>query len=611
MTRRNAWFPVLLLGTLLVLLGPVLVACGGGGEGPPPDPPPIEPPEPPPPEPPPPEPPPPEPPPVWPPLDPLAATRLATEGRFATAPLCQTCHSNATSAAAMRDSANRPIAPMDLWRASVMAAAARDPYWRAAVSREVLMNPTLKSVIENECITCHSPMAHYEAEDEGGTMSMDFLDLDTDRAQIALDGVSCTFCHQIVADGLGSDENFSGNFAVNDDSEIYAGHTNPNAMPMFRASGYSPVVKTHLRGSDACASCHTLFTHSFDAAGDPTGDVLTEQSPYLEWLNSVFNNTVAVPHDDAATCQDCHASQLSEDGVAIETKIARTPSGTDYGRGAAPVRDEYNRHVFSGGNAYLAEWLRDNADELQPNASGAALDAVAAAARALLSQQTADLTVRNPSRDGDSLAFEVRVANQAGHKFPTSYPSRRAWLRVLVKNGAGTVVFSSGEHDAVGRLVDADGQVLSSEEAGGPYQPHYDEVTLPTQVQIYQPVMVDSDGVLTFGLLRAASYVKDNRLLPRGWDPNHTEATRTDPSGNALTDDDFVGGRDDVRYRVTAPAAAGPYTVEVDLFYQPISPRHAAELFTVDTQEIANFRRFYEAGNRTPEHVASVQQALP
>ena len=50
------------------------------------------------------------------------------------------------------------------------------------------------------------------------------------------------------------------------------------------------------------------------------------------------------------------------------------------------------------------------------------------------------------------------------------------------------------------------------------FEPHYTEISEPGQVQIYEPIMADSQGKVTTGLLSAVRYVKDNRILPNGFD---------------------------------------------------------------------------------------------
>ena len=78
-------------------------------------------------------------------------------------------------------------------------------------------------------------------------------------------------------------------------------------------------------------------------------------------------------------------------------------------------------------------------------------------------------------------------------------------------------------------------------------------------------------GAPTTGLLQATRYLKDNRLLPRGFD-KRTADPEIAVLGAAAADADFTGDGDRVRYRFpSAPAA----TVEVELRYQPIGYRWA------------------------------------
>ena len=66
----------------------------------------------------------------------FAAPAAVEWGHFATAEVCADCHSNHDSSDAMRDAAGRPVGPYDLWGATPMANAARNPYWWAAVAAE-------------------------------------------------------------------------------------------------------------------------------------------------------------------------------------------------------------------------------------------------------------------------------------------------------------------------------------------------------------------------------------------------------------------------------------------------------------------------------------------
>jgi hypothetical protein len=87
--------------------------------------------------------------------------------------------------------------------------------------------------------------------------------------------------------------------------------------------------------------------------------------------------------------------------------------------------------------------------------------------------------------------------------------------------------------------------------------------------------------------------VKDNRLLPAGFD-KRTAGAEIAVHGEAGGDADFSGGRDLVRYSISTAAATGPFTVDVELMYQPIAFRWAMNLKSYDAPEPRRFVGYYE-----------------
>jgi hypothetical protein len=127
---------------------------------------------------------------------------------------------------------------------------------------------------------------------------------------------------------------------------------------------------------------------------------------------------------------------------------------------------------------------------------------------------------------------------------------------------------------------------------GRRFEPHYTEITGSDQVQIYEDIMVDYAGEVTTGLLYGARYVKDNRLLPRGFDKISADSDVA-VHGVAEEDRDFVGGSDVVRYSVAVGNAQPPFRVVAELWYQPIGYRWAMNLGEYETQESAQFLEFF------------------
>jgi len=64
---------------------------------------------------------------------------------FVTSDHCLACHNG------LEGPAGQDISIGSDWRASMMANASRDPYWQAAVRREVLEHPAAAEAIQDEC----------------------------------------------------------------------------------------------------------------------------------------------------------------------------------------------------------------------------------------------------------------------------------------------------------------------------------------------------------------------------------------------------------------------------------------------------------------------------
>jgi hypothetical protein len=189
---------------------------------------------------------------------------------------------------------------------------------------------------------------------------------------------------------------------------------------------------------------------------------------------------------------------------------------------------------------------------------------------------------------GGRLEADVTVRNLSGHKLPTAYPSRRAWLRVTVHDGRGRLVFSSGDLEPTGAIAGND-----NDRDGSRFERHYREIRSTDEVQIYEAIMGTGTGQVTTGLLSAVSYLKDNRVPPRGFDPR-TAPADVAVHGDASDDADFGSGSDVVRYSIDVADAQGPFTIEAQLWYQSIAFRWAQNLRGYDAAEPQSFVAYYE-----------------
>jgi len=480
---------------------------------------------------------------------------------------CLACHNGLTSAS------GEDVSIGTAWRASMMANSSRDPYWQAAVRREMVDHPAASDHIEDECSICHMPMATTLARAAGGTGEI-FAHLPvrsgtTEQDRLAADGVSCTLCHQIGPNRLGTPESFTGGFDVTPSApgervmfgpfEVDAGRT----TLMRSATGVRPGEGAHLTQSEVCATCHTLFTKALDSFGRVVGE-LPEQVPYLEWRHSAFRTE--------RSCQSCHMPIVADQAPA--SSVLGQPR-------------QIARHGFIGGNFLMLRMLNRYRAELGVEALPAELEAAARATIGQLQSTTASVGVTNVVRDEGTLRFDVTVENLTGHKFPTGYPSRRAWLHVTVRGES--IVFESG-------AVRPDGSIQGNDHDADAtrFEPHYEEIREASEVQVYEAVMTDAGGKVTTGLLSGMAFVKDNRLLPRGFDKaSATPAIAV--RGAAAGDADFRAGGDRVRYVVNLEGRQGPLTVDAELRFQPISFRWAANLRRYEAAETRRFVSYYDS----------------
>jgi hypothetical protein len=118
--------------------------------------------------------------------------------------------------------------------------------------------------------------------------------------------------------------------------------------------------------------------------------------------------------------------------------------------------------------------------------------------------------------------------------------------------------------------------------------------------------MGDTDGKVTTTLIRAARYLKDNRLLPQGFD-KATVGPDIAVVGQAAQDPDFTGGGDTLRLSIDAGEGSGPYTLVVELLYQSVGYRWAENVMGVEAPENQRFAGLYSLAGNPPLTVATAE----
>ena len=311
-----------------------------------------------------------------------ALTTFLTDD-FSGSGVCAFCHSR------LVDKAGNDVSNDAQWRSTMMANAAKDPLWQAKISAEIDLVPDglgLEQVIQEKCSRCHMGMARYQQLTDGDTKK-DIYVFDTDPGitgflnqnhylhEAAMDGVSCTLCHQITAENLGMDLSYTGQYLIDTSTfsperVLFGPYVSPRLDPMQTNAGFLPTDHTadgmQLADSAHCGTCHTLYTPALDENGGYLKE-FPEQTTYLEWEHSQVDKT----------CQDCHLPD-AVGSVVISNRPRRLAA-----------RKPFGQHHYVGGNSYMVNLLKDKATELGVTADANHLDATISRTLAQLQKNTA------------------------------------------------------------------------------------------------------------------------------------------------------------------------------------------------------------------------------
>ncbi len=514
----------------------------------------------------------------------LAEDTTFTTSHFSGSGNCSMCHDG------LVDTSGDNVSIVRDWGTSMMANATKDPFWRAKVATQLERNPHLSTLINDKCSKCHAPIANYEINKvQGGEMSLfgdnGVLNPSHEFYDEAMNGVSCTVCHQIEDVNLGTPDGSSGQYSINNNKIIYGQFSDIFAQPMINNTGYMPAYSAHISDSALCASCHDLKTPYVDGVGDiipkTEAEYFPEQMPYTEWQNSEFEDAGANPQ----SCQDCHMPKTT-------SKVSSRPMWLE-------TKDGFAKHHLVGANTTMLTLLRDNAVELDVISNN--MDLSINRARNML-KSSVSVEITSVSVTNGELEAHVKLVNNSGHKTPTAYPSRRMWLHFKVTDSNNNTVFESGKINTDGSIAGADNDLDLSI-----FEPHYNLISTEDQVQIYETIMANTDGAVTFTLLRSAQYLKDNRLTPRGFDKSNVPSDVA-VKGLADMDADFNDGSDELIYRISG-LAAGVFNVSVSLNYQTISHGFLQDLYADNNQleQVLDFKRMYEAQTLKHETIDSTE----
>ena len=554
-----------------------------------------------------------------------APAKLPMPDKFLTSDICSGCHSARISnitgrnlVATDAENRNRNTSPFGEWSASLMGLAGRDPVFHAQLESEKMLRPSQVEYLDNTCYKCHGPMGLRQLaldKQQPFKHEMVFATGDNPDAKygaLARDGVSCTVCHRITAENLGTEASFTGNFSVAPGNEVFGPYDDVKPYPMKTGLALEPQKGAQIASAALCGSCHSVILPRLplgagpDAYKDPTVEKGHEQATYLEWRNSIYQNeTQPISTADVRTCQDCHMPRKYDDQT-LDSRIANIE---DFRYPAVPnraaddsitltERDGYSRHKLVGANQFTLRMFAQFSDLLGVSTynpygyNGTEIALVTAVEEGLKTAQfTAAVEVTSVTRTADKLQATVSVTNNAGHKFPSGVNFRRAFLELLVLDANGKVLWGSGRTNAAGEILDGAGKVLDTEMSRTAFQPHYDTIRQQDQVQIYEERNSNEQHELTTSFLGLFNDLKDNRLLPKGWRLDYPNSLFMQPVG--INNDPRYAdgsGSDEIKYEIALADVPGAATVRATLYYQALPPYYLRDRFVtangVETQRL-------------------------
>jgi len=437
--------------------------------------------------------------------------------------VCAICHANFS-----------PLntEPWNSWTGSMMANAARDPMFWAAVD---IANQDVPGVGEF-CIRCHSPRAWLQ----GRSMPADgsaFVGSPgvpgAGDAPSDYEGIDCQFCHRMYEGPTGTPYQQNGQYWIDDERTGPTWFWPPMRGPWddvqikYHDTRYSP----YHRSAEFCGTCHNLrnpLVNLRDETGADTGLPFPEQLTYDEWSQSSFPAS-------GVQCQACHMPP-TQAYACFEQQV---------------LRPDLGQHHLAGANA----WMSGVLGSLYGASLGRAEEYDAAVNLALdhLQNRAARVGADVPAiaQSGETVNVRVTVTNLTGHKLPTGYPEgRRMWLHVLAQDALGATVYESGRYD------DATA-----------------ELVLDPDVRVYETIHGTHSGGAGFHLVLNDRIYKDNRIPPAGFRPDAS----TMPVGATFETlpDGSLANWDRVTYAVAIPEGApSPLTVTASLYYQTTSKEY-------------------------------------
>jgi hypothetical protein len=342
---------------------------------------------------------------------------------------------------------------------------------------------------------------------------------------------------------------------------------------------------------------------NYDPTQDPCVEISYEQTTYYEWAASASFGG-ANPQN---SCNYCHMPDAQGNMMSIANiNSAGSVNGQQPSNlGAFPPvayradsqvqtsqNAGYARHRLMAINLFVHEMFQQFAGTLglaadpsqgsaaDPNVPPNTVKNLLNAEETILTHAptTISLAICTPGQantvcanlpaDSANATYEISVANNSGHRFPTGAGFRRGFLELRLLDSGGNTIWVSGSTNAYGAVLDgASGKVLPTEfppkvlfnSNPSILQPHFATKSSPyisrqDQVQIYEVRTLDEYGYLTSATTRLFTGAKDNRIPPAGWIPAVDCAGKASPGTSGSQPNLSVNGLNSLQLsQITAP----------------------------------------------------------
>jgi len=455
--------------------------------------------------------------------------------------------------------------PTDTWAGTMMANAARDPVFLAALTIANQDEPGVGTY----CLRCHAPLGF--VREHASSPDGSLLD-DVDKQ-----GVGCEVCHRAT-----QSSGASAPYLLSDAQLVFTADTAKHGPYEGALSPVHDTVEDKgLSDSRFCGQCHFVTNpgrHLRNAQGLETQLDFPLDTTFVEWANSSYADAASANH---ASCQDCHMKPKS--GKFLVSDDA-----------TAPLRMNPPRHEFVGGNV----WGIDAVMAANPDRAmtyGIAFSNARTKAEANLRNAVTLTVLAAPERirAGEMLEVKARIENRTGHKFPTGYAeSRRAWVSLM--------------------LVDAD---LVKHPLVGAYDEETGDIAMDPPTHVYRARHGRFEGNVALEeehLARHDMILSDTRIPPLGF-----VATETTMPTAEIDYSDGMGGyrnTDEIVLRAKVPLQlSGHQALVVQVQYQSMTRAHVEMLAkeNVTDSRGAELLAIYETTQRAPPlAVATMMQGI-